>query len=193
MKYIPGFLSRLQSLRNHCPAETRASRYATNEGGAEAGLPVEWQGPDWGIGAWTVAMETDAKLTSWERGGLQTAWGVDRGPGTWHSLHSPAKSKVMYRPAPTAISPGQWQPCLRSKSSRTSRTKYRAARRSFRKYRPREGHAENRAKARSAENWARTKKSKEGVRLPNAKTPSRAAFILFGSYGNACYAGKKQP
>ena len=46
------------------PAQVAAQRM-------EAGLSEEWRVPDWGIGAWTVAMETNAKktLTSWERGG----------------------------------------------------------------------------------------------------------------------------
>ena len=47
------------------------------------------QGPDGGIGAWTVAMEIEGKPTRWKRGELQATWGVeDLIPRT---LHSPAK------------------------------------------------------------------------------------------------------
>ena len=45
------------------PAQVAAQRMEAGGGGASAGLPVEWRVPDWGIGAWTVAMETDAKKT----------------------------------------------------------------------------------------------------------------------------------
>ena len=43
------------------PAQVAAQRMEAGGGGASAGLPVEWRVPDWGIGAWTVAMETNAK------------------------------------------------------------------------------------------------------------------------------------
>ena len=56
------------------------------------GTRHQWSGPDErrrgpnrGIGAWTVAMETDSKPTRWKRGGLQATWGVeDLVPGTLH-------------------------------------------------------------------------------------------------------------
>ena len=43
--------------------------------GAKVGNPTE------GVGVWTVAMETDAKLTSWSEEGYKQHEGV--GPGAW--------------------------------------------------------------------------------------------------------------
>ena len=78
--------------------------------------------------------------------------------------------------------------CLCTKGSHTSQTKYRAVR-SF--------HIQNawkmEARTKSAENGARVKKppllSPHFPRVPNVKTPPQSN-ISFGSYENACYAGK---